>query len=498
MTAARTSSAATSCSTRATRATGSTSSARARSSSAARSTDGRENLLAILGPGEMFGELSLFDPGPRTMTATAVAETQLLGLGHDDLQRPGSTGRPDVAKVLLAALAQRLRRTNETPGRPRLHRRTRPRRQGAARPVGPLRPPRRGGHPRRARPHPGGAGPAGRRLPRDGQQGARRLREPRLAARSRPAPCCCSTSSGSSAAPADPPPRAVHGSGVRAQVVQLGASTLSRPPATPRAARRRRPARPRRRRVAAPSAERLPHLLEPLGAVRRGRTRPSPARPAGRAVPGRIVVTVTVAGQVREPLQRGEVCRQLTVGVRDHRRAAAEDRVAGEQRVVGGQRRRRASRGCARGSRRRAARARRPSPGHRRRGRRGRGRAARTGAPVSSANRLGALGVVGVAVGEDRAGHARPAGGHGVDAPRAGGSSSSGPGVDDDAPRRARARAAPTCWCRRGSSGPGWGQHAERALGDLPASHCRAADGAGRSAGLSPRVRCTCRTELLC
>ena len=77
-----------------------------------RSSDGRENLVAILGPGEMFGELSLFDPGPRTMTATAVAETQLMGIGHEDLSGL-LAGRPEVAKVLLAALAKRLRRTNE-------------------------------------------------------------------------------------------------------------------------------------------------------------------------------------------------------------------------------------------------------------------------------------------------------------------------------------------------------------------------------------------------
>ncbi|HET7659727.1 MAG TPA: Crp/Fnr family transcriptional regulator [Oryzihumus sp.] len=77
------------------------------------SSDGRENLLAILGPGEMFGELSLFDPGPRTATATAVAETQLIGLGHDNLQAFLSD-RPEVAATLLAALARRLRRTNET------------------------------------------------------------------------------------------------------------------------------------------------------------------------------------------------------------------------------------------------------------------------------------------------------------------------------------------------------------------------------------------------
>lgn len=76
------------------------------------SIDGRESLLAILGPGEMFGELSLFDPGPRTATATALTETTLLALGHDALG-PWLNGRPGVAQALLKALSQRLRKTNE-------------------------------------------------------------------------------------------------------------------------------------------------------------------------------------------------------------------------------------------------------------------------------------------------------------------------------------------------------------------------------------------------
>ena len=48
--------------------------------------DGRENLLAILGPGELFGEMALFDPSPRNATATAVSETRLAGLRHENLR----------------------------------------------------------------------------------------------------------------------------------------------------------------------------------------------------------------------------------------------------------------------------------------------------------------------------------------------------------------------------------------------------------------------------
>lgn len=77
-----------------------------------RSSDGRENLLAVLGPGEMFGELSLFDRGRRTATATAVSDTELYELGHDELIQ-FLERTPGVAKHLLHALARRLRRTND-------------------------------------------------------------------------------------------------------------------------------------------------------------------------------------------------------------------------------------------------------------------------------------------------------------------------------------------------------------------------------------------------
>lgn len=79
------------------------------------SPDGRENLLAILGPGQMFGELSLFDPGPRSATATAVTDVQLRSLGHEALP-PVLSEHPDVSRALLHQLAARLRRTNEVVG----------------------------------------------------------------------------------------------------------------------------------------------------------------------------------------------------------------------------------------------------------------------------------------------------------------------------------------------------------------------------------------------
>ena len=76
------------------------------------SADGRENLLAVLGPGQMFGELSLFDPGPRSATVTAVTDCTMQSLSNDELGR-WLEGRPEVARGLLNQLAGRLRRAND-------------------------------------------------------------------------------------------------------------------------------------------------------------------------------------------------------------------------------------------------------------------------------------------------------------------------------------------------------------------------------------------------
>lgn len=76
------------------------------------SGDGRENLLSILGPGEMFGELSLFDPEPRASTATAVTDSRLVSLAHDAVIGL-VTSHPQTSLELLRRLAQRLRKSNE-------------------------------------------------------------------------------------------------------------------------------------------------------------------------------------------------------------------------------------------------------------------------------------------------------------------------------------------------------------------------------------------------
>jgi hypothetical protein len=57
-----------------------------------RAAGSRQNLIAVMGPSDMVGELALFDPGPRTATATAVTDTRLARLRKTAL-RPWLTNR---------------------------------------------------------------------------------------------------------------------------------------------------------------------------------------------------------------------------------------------------------------------------------------------------------------------------------------------------------------------------------------------------------------------
>ena len=73
--------------------------------------DGRENLLTVMGPSDMFGELSIFDPGPRTSSAVCVTEVTAATINSEMLKQ-WVADHPAIAQQLLRVLARRLRRTN--------------------------------------------------------------------------------------------------------------------------------------------------------------------------------------------------------------------------------------------------------------------------------------------------------------------------------------------------------------------------------------------------
>ena len=78
-------------------------------------TDGR--LLATLGPGEFFGELSLLDGRPRSASVFAVEETLCMVLHRWDFLRELRKD-PRLAESMLVTLAARLRTMDEAEGRP--------------------------------------------------------------------------------------------------------------------------------------------------------------------------------------------------------------------------------------------------------------------------------------------------------------------------------------------------------------------------------------------
>jgi CRP/FNR family cyclic AMP-dependent transcriptional regulator len=76
------------------------------------SADGRENLLAIAGPSDMFGELSILNPGRRTTSATTLTEVSAVSMDRCAL-RAWIADHPEIAEQLLRVMAHRLQRTND-------------------------------------------------------------------------------------------------------------------------------------------------------------------------------------------------------------------------------------------------------------------------------------------------------------------------------------------------------------------------------------------------
>lgn len=75
-------------------------------------TAGQKIVLTIAGAGDLFGEMSLLDSGPRTATAIALEETGLLVLDRDDLLLLFQKN-PDTALHMLAGMSAMTRKADE-------------------------------------------------------------------------------------------------------------------------------------------------------------------------------------------------------------------------------------------------------------------------------------------------------------------------------------------------------------------------------------------------
>lgn len=79
--------------------------------SAAVTKNGKE--VAVLGPGDVIGEMAIFDDVPRTATVVAQGELTALHLSRSELLE-FLGNHPQVALKLLEVMAQRLRTTTES------------------------------------------------------------------------------------------------------------------------------------------------------------------------------------------------------------------------------------------------------------------------------------------------------------------------------------------------------------------------------------------------
>lgn len=76
------------------------------------SRNGKEAVLNVIGPGQVFGEIAVLDGGPRTADAVTLIESDILVLDRRDFL-PVVRAHPELAQRLLEVLCGRLRKTSE-------------------------------------------------------------------------------------------------------------------------------------------------------------------------------------------------------------------------------------------------------------------------------------------------------------------------------------------------------------------------------------------------
>jgi CRP-like cAMP-binding protein len=74
--------------------------------------DGRSITLSNFGPGDIFGELAMFDDEKRSATVETLEDTEAIAILGGDMRRLLGE-HPDIAVKLLTSLGRRLRETNE-------------------------------------------------------------------------------------------------------------------------------------------------------------------------------------------------------------------------------------------------------------------------------------------------------------------------------------------------------------------------------------------------
>jgi CRP-like cAMP-binding protein len=74
--------------------------------------DGRTITLATFGPGDIFGELAMFEDERRSATIEAIEPTSVVGVLGPDMRRLMKQ-HPEIAARLVIALGRRLREMNE-------------------------------------------------------------------------------------------------------------------------------------------------------------------------------------------------------------------------------------------------------------------------------------------------------------------------------------------------------------------------------------------------